>query len=56
MMLRVISTAFLVFVSLRVLSNLSAIQVTGNRHGNDTVKLVIQFEKRDYMCRKLPLN
>lgn len=56
MMLRVISTAFLVFVSLRVLSNLSAIQVTGNRHGNDTVKLVIQFEKRDYMCRKLLLN
>lgn len=56
MMLRVISTAFLVFVSLRVLSNLSAIQATGNCHGNDTVKVVIQFEKRDYMCRKLPLN
>ena len=56
MMLTVISIVFLFLRLRRVPFNLSAIQVTGNRHGNDTVKLVIQFEKRDYMCRKLLLN
>ena len=30
--------------------------MTGNRYGNDTVKLVRQFEKIDYIYRKLLLD
>ena len=57
--LRVISIVFLFFVRLRFSSNLSTIQVIRNRYGNDgndTVKLVRQFEKLDYKYRKLLLD
>ena len=40
----------------RLPSKLSTIQVIRNRYGNDTVKLVRQFEKRDYKDRKLLLD
>ena len=56
MMLRVISIAFLFLVRLRFPSNLSTIQVIRKRYGNDTVKLVRQFEKLDYKYRKLLLD
>ena len=55
-MLRVISIVFLFLVRLRFPSNLSTIQVIRNRYGNDTVKLVRQFEKLDYKHRKILLD
>ena len=56
MMLRVISIVFLLLVQLRFPSNLSTIQVIRNRYGNDTVKLVRQFEKLNYKHRKILLD
>ena len=56
MIQRVFSTVFLFLVRLRFPSNLSMIQVIRNRYGNDTVKLVRQFEKLDYKYRKLLLD
>ena len=53
---RVISIVLLFLVRLRFLSNLSTIQVIRNRYGNDTVKLVRQFEKLDYKHRKILLD
>ena len=47
---------FLFLVRLRFPSNLSTIQVIRNRYGNDTVKLVRQFEKIDYKHRKILLD
>ena len=55
-MLRVISIVFLFLVQLRFPSNLSTIQVIRNRYGNDTVKLVRQFEKLNYKHRKILLD
>ena len=45
-----------ILVRLRFSCNLSTIQVIRNRYGNDTVKLVRQFEKLDYNSRKLLLD
>ena len=56
MMLRVLSIVFLFLVRLRFPSNLSTIQVIRNRYGNDTVKLVRQFDKLDYKHRKILLD
>ena len=55
-MLRVISIVFLFLVQLRFPSNLSTIQVIRNRYGNDTVKLVRQFEKLNYKHLKILLD
>ena len=55
-MLRVISMVFLFLVRLRFPSNLSTIQVIRNRYGNDTVKLVRQFEKLNYKHLKILLD
>ena len=55
-MLRVISIVFLFLVRLRFPSNLSTIQVIRNRYGNDTVKLVRQFEKLNYKHLKILLD
>ena len=55
-MLRVISIVFLFLVRLRFPSNLSTIQVIRNRYGNDTVKLVRQFEKLNYKHHKILLD
>ena len=55
-MLKVISIVFLFLVRLRFPSNLSTIQVIRNRYGNDTVKLVRQFEKVDYKHSKILLD
>ena len=55
-MLRVISIVFLFLVQLRFPSNLSTIQVIRNRYGNDTVKLVRQFEKLNYKHRQILLD
>ena len=56
MIQRVISIVFLFLVRLRFPSNLSMIQVIRNRYGNNTVKLVRQFEKLDYKYCKLLLD
>ena len=55
-MLRVISIVFLFLVQLRFPSNLSTIQVIRNHYGNDTVKLVRQFEKLNYKHLKILLD
>ena len=55
-MLRVISIVFLFLVRLRFPSNLSTIQVIRNRYGNDTVKLLRQFEKLDHKHHKILLD
>ena len=55
-MLRVISIVFLFLVRLRFPSNLSTIQVIRSRYGNDTVKLVRQFEKLNYKHCKILLD
>ena len=55
-MLRVISIVFLFLVRLRFPSNLSTIQVIRNRYGNDTVKLLRQFEKLNYKHHKILLD
>ena len=55
-MLRVISIVFLFLVQLRFPSNLSTIQVIRKRYGNDTVKLVRQFEKLNYKHLKILLD
>ena len=52
----VISIVFLFLVGLKFPSNLSTIQVIRNGCGNDTVKLVRQFEKLDHKYRKLLLD
>ena len=49
-------TMSLKYTLTRLPSKLSTIQVIRNRYGNDTVKLVRQFEKRDYKGRKLLLD
>lgn len=49
-------TMSLKYTLTRLPSKLSTIQVIRNRYGNDTVKLVRQFEKRDYKDRKLLLD
>lgn len=49
-------TMSLKYTLTRLPSKLSTIQVIRNRYGNDTVKLVRQFEKRDYEDRKLLLD
>ena len=51
-----ITIEFFLLVHLRFPSNLSTIQVIRNSYGNDTVKLVRQFEKLDYKYRKLLLD
>ena len=51
-----ISIVFLFLLHTRFPSNLSTIQVSRNRYGNDNVKLVRQFEKRYYKYRKLLLD
>ena len=56
MILRVISIVFLFLVHLRFPSSLSTIQVIRNHYGNDTVKLVRQFEKLDYKYHQLLLD
>ena len=56
MMLRVISIVFLFLVRFRFSSNLSTIQVIRNCYGNDTVKVVRQFEKLDYKHRQTLLD
>lgn len=49
-------TMSLKYTLTRLPSKLSTIQVIRNRYGNDTAKLVRQFEKRDYKDRKLLLD
>lgn len=56
MMLSVISIVFLFLVCSRLPSNLSTIQMIRYRYGNNTVKLVRQFEKRYHKFRKLLLD
>lgn len=49
-------TTSLKYTLTRLPSKLSTIPVIRNRYGNDTVKLVRKFEKRDYKDRKLLLD
>ena len=49
-------TMSLKYALTRLPSKLSTIPVIRNRYGNDTVKLVRKFEKRDYKDRKLLLD
>ena len=49
-------TMSLKYTLTRLPSKLSTIQVIRNRYGNDTAKLVRQFEKRDDKDRKLLLD